>query len=149
MAIRGYAHLDADTNSLLIEESNGPFLANTTRSINLKTTGQTTLYTVPSIGGTAVFVPTSIILMITNANTVTVPAIITVGISSALTSLLTSTTLTAFVVPGKMVDLMTAQALQPKSAVPQGGIIQLDVTTGATATTLEATIAVFGYFVTP
>ena len=145
--IEGFACVDATTGHVVLEQAPGPFEASTTTGINLKTTGQTTLYTVPAIGGSSVFIPTNLILTITNASAVTVAPVITVGVSTGLTSLVTSTTLTGLSAQGNYTDLMFKSTLQVKNAVPQSSIIQVDVTTGATATTLECCMTLFGYFI--
>jgi hypothetical protein len=149
MASRGVALIDATTGSLILEQSNGPFLAATITGINLKSTGATTVWTVPSIGGSAAFWPTCMLLYCTASTSVTVVPTVRAGVSTSLTSLAAARSLTGFNSVGQYVDLMEGTGTTPavKSGCPQGSIIQISVTVGATATTMDGGVSLFGYFI--
>ena len=145
-AIKGFAGVDATTGQLLRQQSCAPFEAATVTGIDLKSAAATTIWTVPSIGGTAAFFPTCMLLYCTDANTVTVVPTVRAGVSTSLTSLMAAKSLTGFNQAGQYIDLMNATAAAVKYGCPQGSIIQLSVTVGATATTMTGGVSLFGFF---
>lgn len=111
-------------------------------SIDLKTTGQTTIYTVPA-GMTLVV--TSLLLRLTVANTIAAGPIVRAGKTSAYTEFVGATTLTGMTAVGHYVDLAKASALLVSQSFAAAEVLKLDVTTGATATTATAEVILFGY----
>lgn len=111
-------------------------------SINLKTTGQTTLITVPA-GKTLDIV--DIRLIVTAANTIAVAPALRVGKSPSYNEWAPITTLTGLNATNQVFSLATSAAGLIRSVFVAGETVKLDVTTGATATTLTATAVVFGY----
>lgn len=114
-----------------------------TSSINMKATGQTTLYTVPT-GKSCVV--THVLIRVTSASNVTGVPVITVGITSGWNSIRTSTTLTNLDATG---EYYLVQCSQPAAVTAAGGVIKLDVATGATTTgggdTYVAEVRLFGF----
>lgn len=145
MAFSRFANIDSTTGKISTLESPGPILVANVTGINLKNTGATTIYTVPTVG-TSAFFPTSMLLYATESNNVTVVPTIRAGVSSSLTSLMAATSMTGFDNIGEYLDLLTTTAKQIKSGCPASSVIQIDVTVGATATTFTGGVALFGYF---
>ncbi len=119
-----------------------PTLLSTTTGIDLKTTGQTTLYTVP---GGKTLVITDVIIYLTNGNTITVAAIVRVGKTAAFNQYIDNTTLTGLSATGNYLSLGSATTLEVHSVFDAADVVKLDVTTGATATTDTVTVYVFGF----
>lgn len=114
-----------------------------TSSINMKSTGQTTLYTVPA-GKTAII--THIMVRVTSASNVTGVPIITAGVTASWTSILASTTLTNLDATGEYVLIHVSS---PSIQTAAAGVIKLDVATAATTTgggdTYVAEVRLFGF----
>lgn len=110
--------------------------------VDLKTTGQTTLYTVPT-GKTLVL--TNVIAIITTASVFATPAIIRIGKAAAYAEWLPLTTLTGLDTANKIIQLATATTLAIEQTFAAGEVIKIDVQTGAAATTLTASFHVLGY----
>ena len=144
MATGGNALVDADTGLLLATQApvNSPRLATIT-NVDLKTVAQTTLYTVPSTSTGCVI--TDVLLMISDSDAATVGCTAGVGITPSWNEWLAATALTT------LTPLYTTQSLNgvavgriPKAFGPND-VIKFNVTVGATATALRATIVVLGF----
>lgn len=116
----------------------------TITSINLKNTGQTTLYTVPT--GKTLFL-TEIVMSATAASTITIPPIIRVGKASSYNEWLPLTTLTGLDTTNKFTQLTVSSTLLMHQTFAAAEVVKLDVQTGSTATTLTATAYLFGFLV--
>lgn len=112
------------------------------QGIDLKATGPTTLFTVPS--GKKCLVE-DVVLEVTAAATVTVVAVIRIGKASAYTEWLAATTLTGLDTVGEVMSLARTANLLVHQTFNSGDTIKLDVTVGATATSLTVSAHVFGY----
>lgn len=115
---------------------------NKVTGIDLKTTGQTTLFTVPS-GLTLVI--TDVMMMITTVSVFATAAIIRIGKASAYNEWLPLTTLTGLNTVNQVVSLNSSAALAIRQTFAAGEVVKLDVQTGAGATTLTASAHVLGY----
>ena len=145
-ANKGFAHLEASTSKLQASEvplGFGQPLISVT-GVDLKNTGQTTLYTVPS--GKALII-TDIIPVITAIDTVAVFPIIRIGKASSYNEWLSLTTIPSVTAAGQAFSLNTSGALAIRSIFTAGEVVSVDVQTAATATTLTATFHVFGYLI--
>jgi hypothetical protein len=111
-------------------------------SVDLKTTGATTLYTVPA-GKTLII--TNLVSRITSSNTFATPATIRVGKSPSYTEYLSATALTGLNAAGMYFDLASATALSLHNTFAAGEVVSIDVTLGAGATTLTADFDLIGY----
>ena len=116
-----------------------------TTGINMKATGQTTLYTVPT-GKSAII--THLLVRVTSASNVTGVPVITAGITPSWTSVLASTTLTSLDATG---EYYLIQVTQPAAIVAAAGVVKLDVATGATTTgggdTYVVEVRLFGFLI--
>lgn len=119
-----------------------PSLLSSTASINLKTQTATALYTVPA-GKT--LVTCEIIVRITASSGFAVAATISVGKASSYNEVVAATALTGLSAVGSCVNLMDASALQIFNVMNAGDVVSINVGTGATATTLTATVDYIGY----
>lgn len=129
---------------------NIPYRYASVTGVDLKTTGQTTLFTVPNTPVTTgkKFIVTDILVRVDTANTVTVAPIIRVGKSAGYTEYITTATLTGLDAVGEykyLSEYMTGADVHTQFDL--GDVIKLDVTTGATATTLTADFYLFGIFI--
>lgn len=146
VAYSGYAHLDTAGQVPVVELGNvfnnvSNQLASVS-GINLKTTGQTTLYTCPN-GKTCVI--TDVLLLVTGANTIAVPPILRIGKASSYNEWLPLTTLTGLDTTNKFTSLAVSAALLMHQTFAGNDVVKVDVQTGATATTLTVTAYVFGF----
>lgn len=122
--------------------TNGLTLLGTVTGIDLKTTGQTTLYTVPA--GKSCIV-TDIILVVTAANTVLASTTVRVGKASSYNEWLPLTTLTGLNAANQFISLENSANLLIQNIFAAADVIKLDVQTGATATSLTVTAYPFGF----
>lgn len=135
---------DADSSSQNVRYTQlaGSTIKYSVSSVNAKTTGSTKIITIPS--GLGSFYPTSVRIVATAANTVIVPAIVQVGTnSSTYNNILAATTLTALTAVNLYQNYPLIVAL---TKVDAGTDIYVNVTTGATATTLTLTVSIIGDF---
>lgn len=145
MSTTGYAHLDTNgyvPSSELIGGATG-ILASIT-GVDLKTTGQTTLYTVPA-GKTLVL--TDVIALATTASTITIAPIVRIGKASSYNEWLPLTTLTGLDTTNKFTSLGMSAALLMHQTFAAGEVVKIDVQTGSTATTLTVTLHLLGFLV--
>ncbi len=114
--------------------------------VNLKNTGQTTLYTVPSNRSLIII---DVIPKVTLADTVVVGPTLTVGKSGALTDWLVSTAVSSALLStaGLSTSLANSALSLSHKFFSAGDIIQVDITTGATATSLTADFNVIGILI--
>lgn len=129
---------------------NIPYKYASVTGVDLKATGQTTLFAVPNTPPLAgyKFMVTNVLVRVNTADTVTGAPIIRIGKSAAYTEYLTTATLTGLDAVGEYQWLnvyLTATDIQTQFDL--GDTIKLDVTTGATATTLTADFYLFGIFI--
>lgn len=120
----------------------------TVTSIDLKTTGQTTLLTVPGSGVGKVII-TRIILRATSVSAPVSAPTVRVGLASAYTEWQTGMMSTAFgssVVVDMFTDIGLITTSLGRKVFSTSDVVKLDITTGATATTLTATAYVYGYY---
>jgi hypothetical protein len=115
----------------------------TTDSIDLKTTGQTILYTVPAwVNG---FIVTGAILRVTAATAWVVWATVTIWANGSFNDYVTST-VTGLVSNSQYASLNPLVATWTGSKVyVSWDVIKFNITWGATATTLTASVDLFGY----
>lgn len=141
MAIKGFSHL-GDDNKVVSSELAGTLqLVATVQNINLKNTGQTTLYTVPATGA---FLAYDVIFVPTVADTITIAPIVRIGLASAYNEWLVLTTLTGLNAVNQSMALSTSALLAVRKMFSANDVIRLDVQTGATATSLTVTAYVIG-----
>lgn len=140
-----YASITVDAQGRLTAASSGTTpatpattLLSTTTSVDLKTTGNTTLYTVP--GSTTVFVD-KIIIRLTAASAITVAPVISLGNSATANEIIANTTLTGL---DTVNEIWTISITGLSVAALTTENIVLKVQTGATATTATATVYLFG-----
>lgn len=130
--------------------NNIPYRYSAVTSVDLKTTGQTTLYTVPNtpiVSGMKFYIE-DILIRINTANTVTVAPTIRIGKSAGYTEYIGSTTLTGMDTAGQykwLSEFMSSTDIHTEFSLAD--VIKLDVVTGATATTLTADIHILGIFI--
>lgn len=139
MATKGYVLQDADNDIRNVSN-----ILASVESINLKTVAQTTLYTVPSQKKVII---QDIILLITDDDTASVGATLRVGKSAAYDEFVDNKTMSGLLNAGAYASLMEQVGSGTMKVMSNGDVIALDVTTGATATTLTATAYVIGYLV--
>lgn len=109
-------------------------------SINAKNTGATTIFTTNNNG--QIFYPSRIRIIVESANTITVPAIVSVGtVAGSYIDILPATTLTALVTTSLIQNYPLSVAI---SSIAANTAIAINVATGATATTLTIGVEVFG-----
>lgn len=114
----------------------------TVGSIDLKTTGQTVLYTVPA-GKTLIV--TDILIKLVAVDTLTVPATVRAGTSGrSYSDWVGATALTNQLASGDIISLRSASLLPVQKSFAATEVVQLDVTVGATATTCIAVAFVTG-----
>lgn len=145
MANKGNAHLDANTGTIPSVELLAPNILNEVTGIDLKTTGPTTLYTVPE--GKVVYL-TDVILVITAADTFATPVTLRVGQDPAFTEWLAASALVGLDAVGDFISLGKIAAGLIHKVFTEGDI-ELDITVGAGATTLTATAYPIGMFFNP
>lgn len=130
--------------------SNIPYRYGIVTGVDLKATGQTTLLSVPNtppVTGKKFFVK-DVMVRISAADTVTVAPTIRIGKAAAYTEYFPATALTGLDAVGEYKWLSEyLGAADIHSAFDLGDTIKLDVTIGATATTLTAEIHLFGIFI--
>jgi len=146
MAYAGHAHLTVQTGTIPPEELLAPNILNEVTGINLKTTGPTTLYTVPA---DKILYLTDIILVITAADTFATPVTVRVGLDPAFTEWLAATSLTGLDSVGDFISLGKVAAGMIHKVFAAGEVVALDITVGAGATTLTATAYPIGMFFNP
>lgn len=110
--------------------------------INLKNTGQTTLFTVPT-GYTAII--TDVIVEITASSVFAIAATGRVGKTASYDEFIAATAFTGLSAVGNYFSLATASLLGIHTKFVAGEVIKLDITVGATATTLTGQIHVLGF----
>ncbi len=141
----GYAHLGADGQVVTNELNTQTYgLLGKVTNVDLKATGQTTLYTVPA-GKNAII--TEIVVVLSNGNTITVPPIARIGLASAYTEWMPATTFTGLAATNQSFNLSSSAALLVHTLFTTGQVVKVDVTTGATATTMTASFYVFGFLI--
>lgn len=119
-------------------------LLSTTPSVDLKSTGQTTLFTVPTGKSLLIF---DIFPVVSAASAVIAAPIIRIGKASSYNEWLALTTLTALNGVNQIVSLNAAAALAIRQIFVAGDVIKVDVQTASTATTLTVTFYLFGILV--
>lgn len=112
------------------------------QGIDLKSVGQTTLFTVPN--GKKCLIE-DVILEVTAASTVTVAAVARIGKASLYTEWITGTTLTGLDAVGEVINLARSANLLVHQTFNANDVIKFDVTVPATATSLTITAHIFGY----
>lgn len=117
-------------------------LLGTTTGIDLKSAAATTLYTVP-VGKTAYI--TEIVIRITAVNTFAAGATIGVGKSASFNEWLAATAMGALSATNQFRLLSHSAAGLIYQSFAAGEVVAINVTIGATATTLTAACDVFGY----
>ena len=110
----------------------------TTASIDLTTTGTTTIYTAPADKTALIF---GVILQVTTANTVTIVPNASVGLNPSADNVFAKETLTTLDAVDELYHFWAN--VHKAVAVSNGGILDLEVE-GATATALVATARVIG-----
>ena len=123
-----------DTSTLLAAVSN----------VDLKSTGQTTLFTVPD--SNYLFI-TDVIIAVTDASLITITPTIGVGKAANYTEWQGAAQLVGLDAIGEFVSLANSANLAIRQSFSSGEVVKLEVRTGATATTMRATIYLFGYIV--
>ena len=113
-------------------------------SINLKTVAQTTLYTVPTSKKVII---QDILMMISDDDSASVGATVRVGKTAAFNEFVDNKTMSGLLNAGAYASLMEQVGSGTMKIMSNGDVIALDVTTGATATTLTATVFVVGFLV--
>lgn len=144
MSTSGNALLGPDGFVLPTQLPSVGSLLSTITSVNLKNTGQTTLYTVPA-GKTLIL--TDIIALATTASVVAVVPIIRIGKSASYNEWLPLTTLTGFDTTNKFTSLSVSAALLMHQTFAATEVVKVDVQTGATATTLTASFYCLGFLI--
>lgn len=110
--------------------------------LNATATGSTLIGT--TLGGSQSFHPLFVVFKMTNANTITLVPIVSVGTNSALyNNVLALTTLTGLTATGIMLPSNVVAAI---GSIPASTGIFVNVGTGATATTATLEVHVFGYY---
>lgn len=109
--------------------------------VDLKTTGPTTLYTVPA-GKTLVI--TGLIVRVASVNTFATPPTARVGKAAAYTEYMPATALAGLNTVGMYVDLAIFGS-QFHNKFNATDVVAVDITIGAGATTLTADFDVIGY----
>lgn len=112
--------------------------------VDLKTVASTNLYTVPT--GKSLVV-TEVIIRITVSSGFAVAATVSVGKTAAFTEWLVATAMTGLSALGSFRKLSDSVAALVHGMFTAGEVLALNVTVGATATTLTATVDVYGYLV--
>lgn len=136
---KGY--IFADNNGAI---TNGITKVATVTGISLTATGATTLFTVPA---GATFVMTEVVLRITAVNTFISGATIGVGKSASFNEWLVATAMGSLNTVGQFRLLSHSAAGLIYQTFAATEAIALNVTIGATSTTLTATAEVYGYFI--
>lgn len=111
--------------------------------VDLKTTGQTTLYTVPAASTGCVV--TDVMLMISDSDTATIGPTVQVGVTPSFNEWLGSTALTTLTSLYKSKSLNSVATGREPMAFGPTDVIKLDITVGATATSLRATVVILGF----
>lgn len=148
MAYTGYAHLGIDGIVPSAEITSSPTgvvpVLSTTSNIDLKTAAATNLYTVPA-GKTLIV--TEIVLRVTAASGFAAGCTLSIGKSAAYTEWLAATAMTGLSAIGNYRLLSNSAAGLVYNVFAAGDVIALNVTIGATATTLTATAELQGYLI--
>ncbi len=116
----------------------------TVASINLKNTGATTLYTVPT-GKTLII--NDIIVVLTASDTIAVAPTVRIGKSAAYTEWAPATALTNLAGVKSYISLNTLAIGLIRQTFVATEAVAIDVTVGATATTMTATAYLIGNLV--
>lgn len=140
----GYAHLDATTLKVLTAELGGASFLNgdTGIAVNLKNTGQTTLYTVPN--GKNLFL-TDCLITVTGFSALVTPPIIRLGKSPGFIDFVGLTTLPSFTGVGNYFMMSQSALNLIRNALLGNDVLSVDVQTGANATMLTADFYPIGY----
>jgi|GEM_PF-3057392 len=133
---------DSETNIDTLSSMSIGVLA-TVADVDLKSTGQTILYTVPASSSGCII--TDVMLMITASDTATVGPTVEIGISPSYNEWLGSTALTTMTTLFKTKSLNSVATGREPLGFGPNDIIKFDITVGATATSLRATIILLGY----
>lgn len=112
--------------------------------IDFKTTGQTFLYTVPA-GATIILY--DVIIRMTSVSTVTVNPTIKVGLSPSYANWIGSTALPGSLFSNGYISLGGSTTTLSPQSFNAGQDIYIDITTGATATTLTGSVYCLGFFI--
>lgn len=131
------ANITIDQQGRITSAANGGTLLSTT-TINLKTTGNTTLYTVPSL--TSVMIG-RIVIKITSASSITGVGSISLGTSASANEIIPTTVLTGLSSVDKYYTITPTGTSLTANAADQ---IILKVVSGYTATTATATVYLYG-----
>lgn len=116
----------------------------TVANVNGKTQAATNLFTVPA-GRSAVI--TDIVVRATNADTVGVVPIMQIGLNPNYNEWLATVTLTGLTATGKAVSLGQTLGATVANYFSAGQVVAVNITTGATATTLTLAFDVLGYLI--
>jgi hypothetical protein len=119
-----------------------PTILSVISGIDLKATGQTTLYTVPA-GVEAVI--TNVFVEITAVNTFATAVTLRAGLASAYTEYCIATALTGLNAVGLYIDLGVTSLLGIHKVFSATDVLKLDITIGAGAATLTGKVTVVGY----
>jgi hypothetical protein len=118
-----------------------PTILSQTTGINAKTTGTTTLYTVPT--GKRAYV-TSILFHCTTATSFTVEPTLGVGVAAGEADIMPSTALTGFTALDKVYRYSPEGTYVSNAA---SDVIKLGIDTGATATTATIEVFLIGFLI--
>ena len=127
------SYLGAITNSSLLSITNG---------IDLKATGQTALYTVPT-GYNCII--SDIFAIVTTASGIVAAPIFRIGKSPNYNEWLALTTFTGFSAINQAASLNTSANLAVRQYFVSGDVVKIDVQTAATATSMVASLHMLGY----
>ncbi len=139
MANKGYVLQSSDN-----DVANVSNILKETTGIDLKTIATHTIYSVPT--GKKLILQ-DVIVLISADDTASVAATVRVGITAAFTEFVGNTTLTGLLSAGQYLSLAESAGTSTRKVMSNGDAVSLDITTGATATTLTATVYVIGYLV--
>ena len=129
----------AGAGSLTLSANTGGSVA----SVNLKTTGATSVFTTPA---GVIFIPQSVSVFITASDTFATPASISVGTNgAAYDNILGITALTGL---SAVSAVLTTHITLLSVIVPAATAVFVNVTTGAGATTLTGTVKINGFYLT-
>lgn len=117
----------------------------TVTNFDLKTTGQTTILTIPAYPTAAVI--TEVTIMITSADAATIGATVGVGaVGDSYLGWCPASALTTMISVGDTVFLSEFAAGTIRKSYIANDVLKIDIRSGATATSLRATILVEGYY---
>lgn len=128
----------------VVSMTNMAGLLATVTGIDLKTVAATNLYTVPA-GKTLVI--TEVVIRVTAADTFAVAATLAVGKTASFNEWIVATAMTGLAAVGQFRLLSNSAAGLIYQSFAAGEVVALNVTVGATATTLTGAVDLFGYLI--